>query len=69
MLRNGGARGCEWGGTWRVNKTLHWGQERGTTTFKGKVGRQSGKVKLLFQLLPSLPFHEQNEFLSGFLPK
>ena len=30
----------------------------GTTYKKGKVGRQSGKVKLLFQLLPSLPFEE-----------
>ena len=69
MLRNWGAYGRENEGTWRASKTLYWGQEGRDHKAKGKVGIQSGKVKLLFQFLPSLPFEEQIGFLSGFLPK
>ena len=39
----------------------------GLLTREGKVGRQSEKVKLLFQLLLSLPFEEQIGFLGRFL--
>ena len=39
----------------------------GPLTREGKVGRQSEKVELLFQLLPSLPFEEQIGFLGRFL--
>ena len=45
------------------------GDKKGGTTKLKQSWEISGKVKLLFQLLPSLPFEEQIGFLSGFLPK
>ena len=54
-------------GRFAISQGTNKKKKGGPLTREGKVGRQSEKVELLFQFLPSPPFKEQIGFLDRFL--
>ena len=62
-----GAARCEYGGEWRVFRSLFKGQKEKERGGPLKSGDKGTKVELLLQNLPRLPFEEQIGFLSEFL--